>query len=336
MDTDQELLEGARNAIRVCMNVRASDRVLVVTDHDTTTVGDALLHEALATNAIAECIHLEEYGIRPLTELPTDLERRVISFGPSVTYLAVAAKQGEVHMRGQFIDLALGKAGARHAHMPAITPAIVREGLRVDYLMVNSLTTAVHDALRQASEVRVSSERGSDLCGRFSEHYKWVPFGGLYHNPGQWGNLPEGEVFTCPGSLDGTLVADVIGDYFSPKYGVLQEPVTIEFEGGYARKVTCPNRELERELVAYLAAEENGLRAGEFAIGTNIGVKALCGIMLQDEKIPGLHVGLGYPYGDLTGATWSCDTHVDLVPSACTIYVDGTLLLKDGRFALEV
>ena len=89
-------------------------------------------------------------------------------------------------------------------------------------------------------------------------------------------------------------------------------------------------------MLAYLNAEENGSRAGEFAIGTNIGINALCGIMLQDEKIPGLHVGLGYPYGDLTGAAWSCETHVDLVPSACTIFVDGNLLLKDGRFTLGV
>ena len=238
-------------------------------------------------------------------------------------------------MRGQFIDLALGKVGARHAHMPAITPAIVREGLRVDYLLVNRLTTAVHGVLCRASEVRVSSERGSDLLGRFSEARKWVPFGGLYHNPGQWGNLPEGEVFTCPSSVDGTLVADVVGDYFSPKYGVLQEPVAIEFEGGYARKVTCANRDLERELGAYLTSKDNGLRAGEFAIGTNIGVKALCGIMLQDEKIPGLHIGLGHPFGEMTGADWSCETHVDLVPSVCTITVDGALLMQNGRFTLQ-
>jgi hypothetical protein len=55
MGLDAELLEGARNTLRVCLNVQASDRVLVVTDDDTNTVGEALHHEALAADAIAEC-----------------------------------------------------------------------------------------------------------------------------------------------------------------------------------------------------------------------------------------------------------------------------------------
>jgi hypothetical protein len=41
-----------------------------------------------------------------------------------------------------------------------------------------------------------------------------------------WGNLPEGEVYTAPATLEGRLVADVLGAYFSAQYGVLAEPVT--------------------------------------------------------------------------------------------------------------
>lgn len=336
MSTDAELLEGARNAVRICMGVQARDRVFILTDNDTATVGEALLQEALSTKAIVECMRLEDVSTRPCSELPQAVIDRIVSFLPSVTYLAVSAKPGEVTMRGQFIDAALERAGARHAHMPTVTPAIMREGMRVDYMYVNTLTRAVHDILRKASHIHVKSSRGSDIHGHFSGTYKWTPLGGLYHNPREWGNLPEGEVFTCPDSVDGILAADVVGDYFASKYGVLQDPVTMVFENGYVRDVTCPNRDLQEELAIYLDSKENGRRVGEFAIGTNIGVKGLRGNVIQDEKIPGLHIGVGYPFGSLTCADWDCDIHVDLVPSACTVVVDGEVLMEGGRFTIEV
>jgi aminopeptidase len=43
---------------------------------------------------------------------------------------------------------------------------------------------------------------------------------------------------------------------------------------------------------------------GEFAIGTNIGVRDVIGNILQDEKIPGIHIAFGNPYGAHTGADW--------------------------------
>jgi leucyl aminopeptidase (aminopeptidase T) len=336
MNLDAELLEGARNALRVCMGVTPTDRVLILTDNDTALVGEALLIESLAIHAVTEAIRLEQYGNRPFAELPGAIRARLNSFLPSVTFLAVSAKPGEFPMRDQFADEAQVKLRARHAHMPNVSPAIMREGMRVDYEMVSRITSAVHDKVQNARHILVRSARGSEIHGRFSGTFKWIPFGGLYHKPGDWGNLPEGEVFTCPDSVDGVLAADVVGDYFAPKYGVLQSPVTISFEKGYAHDIECADKKLEEELSAYLDSQENGRRVGEFAIGTNIGVRALRGNILQDEKIPGLHIGIGDPLGVATGADWHCRTHVDLVPSSCTIFVDGDAIMEDGRFTLDM
>ena len=41
-------------------------------------------------------------------------------------------------------------------------------------------------------------------------------------NPRYWSNLPAGEVFTTPASVDGVFVCDgTAGDYFNGKYGIL-------------------------------------------------------------------------------------------------------------------
>jgi len=331
-EVDGPLSEGARNAVRVCMGVDSTDRVLVVTDEDTTSVADALLREASLVNATNKPLCLEDFGHRPFTHLPPRLADEVRSFGPSVTFLAVTGREGEYPMRREFIDLATQELGARHAHMPGITPAIVQEGLSVDYDVVAELTATVYERLSGCTSVHVTSSKGTDLVARFSDAMRWVPCDGSYHQSGEWGNLPEGEVFTCPESVDGILVVDLVGDYFSAKYGLLPEPVTVEVEDGLAGTVLCANKQLEAELLSYLESNENGKRVGEFAIGTNLGVKALCGNLLQDEKIPGVHVAFGHPNGDLTGATWSSATHVDMIPTDCTVYVDGELLMERGRF----
>jgi leucyl aminopeptidase (aminopeptidase T) len=333
MEIDSELLQGARNAIRVCMNVSASDRVFITTDDETLEVGKALEIEARAVQAEVECVRLEEFGQRPLTRLPDELAHRFAAFSPSVTFFAASAKEGELPMRGGFFTLHR-EGKTRHAHMPTITAQVMREGMRADYHQIHQLTMSVFELVRYAKSIHVTAPEGTDFSACFDEKLKWVPLGGLYPKAGEWGNLPEGEVFTCPATVEGVVVAREIGDYFAAKYGVLSQPMTIEIESGFVRQVKSKQKELETEFIAYLDAAENGRRVGEFAIGTNIGISALCGVFLQDEKFPGVHIAFGNPFGDLTGANWSSKNHVDVIPPQSSIEVDGKLLMRDGRFTL--
>jgi leucyl aminopeptidase (aminopeptidase T) len=91
-------------------------------------------------------------------------------------------------------------------------------------------------------------------------------------------------------------------------------------------------RAIADELQAYLDSTPNGRRAGEFAIGTNVSLSALSGNLLQDEKIPGLHIAFGDPYPAETGARWTSKVHVDAIATDCTIMVDGQALMRDGQF----
>jgi aminopeptidase len=60
----------------------------------------------------------------------------------------------------------------------------------------------------------------------------------------------------------------------------------------------------------------------------------LTGNLLQDEKIPGLHVAFGNPYPEFTGADWASTVHVDCVTTGCTITVDERTIMSDGQFTL--
>ena len=73
---------------------------------------------------------------------------------------------------------------------------------------------------------------------------------------------------------------------------------------------------------------------GEFAIGTNGALHQLCGNLLQDEKLPGVHVAFGDAYAHETGAEWASPIHVDVIPITCTIVVDDQTIMVDGTFTL--
>ena len=75
-------------------------------------------------------------------------------------------------------------------------------------------------------------------------------------------------------------------------------------------------------------------RFGEFAIGTNVGLTQLIGNLLQDEKFPGVHLALGSPYPDKTGAEWDSKAHNDGILRNPTIAVDGRVIMKDGKFTI--
>jgi leucyl aminopeptidase (aminopeptidase T) len=220
--------------------------------------------------------------------------------------------------------------------MVGISSQVMQEGMRSDYVLVASVTRAVYDMARMAAEIRVTTPDGTDLVAVLDPELRWVPCSGIYHRSGMWGNLPEGETYTCPQSVNGTLIAHVIGDHFSERYGVLRQPVRVDIRDGWAHQIHCPDTTLCAELTAYLDAAENGRRVGEFAIGTNVGLNRPIGNLLQDEKIPGIHIAFGRPYPEETGATWSSPVHVDLVPLKCTVSIDGDVIMTDGRFDFEM
>jgi len=218
--------------------------------------------------------------------------------------------------------------------MIGITEKVMAEGMCADYDQVFKRTRQIYDVVRNAKTIHVTSAKGSDVTATFNPNWKWVPCDGNYYKQGMWGNLPEGEIYTTPDNISGVIVADVLGDYFSAKYGVLKKPLTFVVINGYVKTVIGDDEALAREVNEYLFSTKNGNRVGEFAIGTLESLKRLSGNLLQDEKMPGLHIAFGNTYYEHTGADWDALTHVDVIPVRCTISVDGRTIMRDGKFTI--
>jgi leucyl aminopeptidase (aminopeptidase T) len=329
---DPELLPGARNAIRVCLNVQPSERVTVITDRDCEDIASSLVHEIEQVGARYNVFVLEDVAVRPLTGLPAvvaaDMERSQVSV------FAVHVQANELASRMAMTDI-VNRRRMRHAHMVNINRQIMLEGMRADFHKVDRLSAKVIDLVRGAREVRATSLAGTEIRATLNPKYRWVKTSGLI-SPDKWGNLPGGEVFTTPGEVNGTFVIDgVVGDYLCEQFGSLAEtPLTVRVEQNRLTEAFSSNTALESAFWEYTHRDENSNRVGEFAIGTNIELTRVIGHILQDEKFPGIHIAFGNPYGVHTGADWFSSTHIDVVGTRFNIWVDDRQIMRDGQFLI--
>ena len=329
-----EYQRGARNAVRACLGVGGSDRVAVIKDRGRADIAQAIEEEALSTGAAVRGWVMEEWVTRPASEFPRALADQVIAFAPTVSFFIGDGLEGELAFRKPMRELLAEHLRCRHGHMIGIDRELMLDGMAGDYDEIYRKTMQVYEVVKQATRIQAVTKLGTELEARFSPALRWVPSHGRYHEQGQWGNLPEGEVFTSPATVDGLLVGEELGDHFTSKYGKLKEPVRLRLEKGRVSSVQSGDRALAAELEAYLRQHPNSNRAGEFAIGTNVGLTRIVGNFLQDEKFPGVHIAFGDPYGHETGADWSCPSHCDVLASAADVWVDGTKIMEGGRFLL--
>ncbi len=111
------------------------------------------------------------------------------------------------------------------------------------------------------------------------------------------------------------------------------ENVRLRFENG--RVVEAHADKGEEFLLKVLDTDTGARYVGEFAIGTNKGIRQFTGETLFDEKIAGTcHLALGRSYPESGGKNHSA-IHWDMVcdlRQGGEIWVDGELIYKDGDF----
>jgi aminopeptidase len=330
---DPELVPGAHNAVHVCLRVKPSERVTVITDEATKDIAAAIVREVEAVGSPYQAWVLEDLAPRPLTNLPSKIVEDLESC--QVSIFAVQAQMNELKSRMQMTDV-VNRRKIRHAHMVNINRQIMLEGMRADFQKVDQISAKVVELVSRAKRIRAKTAAGTDLTAELNSNYRWLKTSGII-SPDKWGNLPGGEVFTTPGEVNGTFVIDgVVGDYLCAKFGDLRaNPLTIEVKGNRLVSAKSSNHQLEEDFWRYTHTDENSDRVGEFAIGTNIELKDLIGEILQDEKYPGVHIAFGNPYGEHTGAEWYSSTHIDVVGRKFDIWVDEQQIMRNGQFLIE-
>ena len=327
---DPALTPGARNAIQVCLRLQAYERITLITDRACAEIAAALRSEIERTGADHSVFVLEDHGPRPHRDMPpeilADLARSQVSIYAAVT------QAGELRTRMQMTKV-VSRHHIRHGHMVNISKQIMLEGMRADFVEIDRLSQRLVEKARTARRATCRTAAGTDYVAELSAGLKWVKTAGLI-TPEVWGNLPGGEIFTSPFNSNGRYIVDgVVGDYLCGKYGDLAaSPLAIEIRDNRIAGLACDNKELLAEFKAYTRTDENSDRVGEFAIGTNVACKHIIGNILQDEKLPGIHIAFGHPYSEYTGQTWRSTTHIDCVGRNFDIWLDDEQVMRGGKF----
>ena len=305
-------------AIRDCMGAKKNESVLVITDENKREIGYSLFenakrlgHQSLLVEMKAGKINGEE----PLESVAELMKKFDVVFVPTTKSITHTDARRNASAKG-----------VRVATFPGITKEIMIRGMNADYNAISKRSIKLKKILEKGKQIKVTAPAGTDItfdiAGRTAIASK-----GLFQKKGESGNLPTGETFLAPveGTANGVFVAD--GSFAG--LGLMKNTkVKVEVKNGFATKITGgkPAQKLNAML------DEVGRRArniAEFGIGTNDSAK-LSGVLLEDEKVMGtVHIALG---NNVTmGGTFNVPIHVDGVIKKPTVWMDGKLLMKDGK-----
>src|ERR1700723_4224828 len=329
---DPELMPGAKNAVETCLGVRPGEHVALIADEASRSVAASIAAAIEDRQAHYTGLLLEDFGPRPLREAPPVILQALET--ADVGIMCMTPQPGELGARMAIVRV-VERRQIRYAHMVGVTPEIMQQGMRSDYKMIDRLSDKLRERMLRAQTLSVRTDAGTNIAAHFDRGLDWVKTSGLI-SPRYWSNLPAGEVFTTPATVDGTFVCDATaGDHFNGKYGDLQTtPLVLTIEGARLTSVDCARKDLEEEFWQYCHTDENSDRVGELAFGTNLGLSDMIGVLLQDEKLPGVHLAFGDPYGSQTHAAWSSRTHVDVLARRCDVGIDEEQVIEKGRYML--
>jgi len=146
-------------------------------------------------------------------------------------------------------------------------------------------------------------------------------------------NFPDGEIFTGP--IENSAKGHISYSFPAVHGGRLVEEIQLWFDKGKVIKSKASRG--EDFLKTMIKMDKGSHRIGEFAFGTNYGIKKYTKNTLFDEKIGGtihIAIGLGFPE---TGSKNKSGLHWDMVCDLRKngeVYADEELIYKNGKFII--
>jgi len=314
------IMKGARIAVETCMKLKPEETVVVVTDSKMVKLAEAFAYAAAYL------------GAKTVTTIMAPTKQHAAEPPEPV---AEAMKAGDVLLLPTTMSLshtearrAATKQGARIASMPTITEDMMSVGgLTANYKEVAALTKKVGTRMKSAKNVNITTPSGTSIKMSV-EGRPAMDDTGLYHQRGDWGNLPAGEVCLAPveGTTNGIFVIDSLVD--TALHLSITRPLRVTVKDGWAKKFEGPDT---AQLLKILeTSDKNAYNIAELGIGTNAKARVI-GNVLEDEKVLGtVHIAVGDNTSFQGGHTKS-NIHLDGILFKPTVTVDKKLLMKDGR-----
>ena len=308
--SDSELRDAAQTALTQCLNLGSEETCLIVTDDKRERIGETLYAEASTITDDPVIVRYPpgpQHGAEPPEPVASALNAADVFLAPTTKSISHTRARGDAC-----------ENGARGATLPGITESVFVTGLDADYEAIAAHSESLHEQVKNADEIRVTSPQGTDITVEIGDR-GWLLDTGIVHDAGGFSNLPAGEIFVSPESATGTYVVD---GTMRP-HGLLDEgqQLTFEVEDGYVTEIS--DSEIRKQIeTAAEAVGRDAYNLAELGIGTNVGVDELVGSVLLDEKAAGtVHLAIGD--NAAIGGETDAPLHLDGILREPTVYADG-------------
>lgn len=322
-----ETAELVRNAIKPFkLNADSGDKVTIVSDTAVDESVWAALFAAANEQDLDPTVTLmsprESHGNGP-TEA---IRESMLSADLCVMATSTAITHSEAGAAAQ-------KADVKCIAMDEIAPDILRSGAAgADYEAMQEIAQTLGEIYAEGSEMRITSEHGTDVVGDIEGQTYWPIAGKIVENATQ--NIcafPDGEVGVAPG--EGSTHGTVVWDTTVHGIGLLDEPIRLKIEDGWVTDVSG-GREADEFREMLEAADENARYcAAEFSIGINPDAE-ITGRMRTDKKVEGaVHIATG-ANRDLGGEIQS-ELHIDGTIRYPSVWIDDQQLVEHGEILVD-
>ena len=294
--------------------LRPGEKILIVADETTRTVGHAFLAAANGLGADAALIEFRSRA-RDGDEPPEPVGTAMAAC--DVLMLVTRRSLTHTHARRSAT-----RAGVRAISMPAVTADMLRDGgLATDWAKIHEVVRRTARRLRGAREVHLTSAAGTDLTFGVAGR-DWIQDDtGLCTRKGAFTTLPAGELFIAvvEGTAEGRLVVDV--DFEED----LAAPATASLAAGHADRILGGTKAVE----AMNRGGKEGRALGRFGFGLNPRAR-IRGPHLEREKALGsAHLGFGDNL--VIGGKIHCGVYVEAILAEVGVEIDGKAVIKTGR-----
>ncbi|MGF3499652.1 MAG: aminopeptidase [Candidatus Methanosuratincola sp.] len=302
--------------LRECTALAKGETCLLVTDLEPSELQRALAAAIPVCGGLPLVLGLpEEVYLRE--PLPKAVEAALTSADVVLIHTRRIFPQGPRRLAAE--------AGARVLSLCTVTTEMALRALDVDYTELSRITRGLAEAFIEAAEVLMTSRKGTELRVRV-EGQPVAYLDGLAREPGRTSALPAGVVaaLPLPEMAEGRIV--LTGSLAS--IGLLKDTITLTVKRGRVTDIRG-GREAERLRELLETADENARCVAEIGLGTNPKA-AYTGNLVEDERVSGSgHIGLGR--NTHLGGTISSFLHLDGTLREPTVYLDGELIVNEGK-----
>jgi leucyl aminopeptidase (aminopeptidase T) len=311
-----KLQQSANIILNKCLKVKKGESVLIITDNNRINLAHILLKQAQKLTK-AKLINIpigERNGEEPPKYAAREMKIHDV--------ILILTTRSLTHTKASRDAL---KTRARIASMPGITKEMLERAIDVNYKELEKQTKKIKQLLDKGKQVRITTKKGTNI--KFSiKGRKAEGSAGILKEKGTLGNLPAGESFLAPleKTANGKYIID--GSVLNFK---IKDPITIEVKNGYAINIKGKKEAKILKKVLQDVKDKNAYNIAELGIGTNPKAK-ITGNVLEDEKAKGTcHLALGNNIG--FGGKVDVPVHIDGVLLKPTIFIDGKVIIKDGK-----